>query len=539
MTEVDNQVRAQLVAVLAANGLLTGHWDLYVAFLLQAYHLCRERCRFSFIVPNPFLREKYAEQIRAHLLTHTWLVRVMSFGEENVFEEVSRLTLIPVFQKLEPGVDWRTFITLIDALPDASRTEKTIARSMSQARFYDSPEHQIRLANHDLEHEIIARIDSVSVTLGSICYVNYGAQVSSRVKGAFGKSDVVSAIPQGNAKRFIDGKRLSRYDVAWDGSYLDYRVAEMYGPRAPQLFESPKILIRDVTAAEERLVASLDESGYYCDHLIICATYYENVQDSGLQTRFEGVQRIEAPYPRLDFLTGLLASRLLTWYFRKVFATGSLQGSYSHTYPQQIRAFPIRRIAFTTPAETRAALAAEAQRLAAAAVTTGDFTAVLAFVASQLAAQPERSDVIHDLLAGLAEQMIAMNQQKGDEMRGFLAWLERETGARIENLTGRSQLRDYPGDYQKGEAPLPFNDPATGSGQGLLTILRKNARKLAVDPGGRKFQESLKKEYEASLAVLLPLKVRLAATDRLIDQVVYRLYELTEDEIGIVEDRGN
>ena len=75
-------------------------------------------------------------------------------------------------------------------------------------------------------------------------------------------------------------------------------------------------------------------------------------------------------------------------------------------------------------------LAIEAKRLAAAAVTTGDFTAVLAFVAEQLAAQPERSDVIHDLLAGLAEQMIAMNKQKGDEMRGFLAWLERETGAR-------------------------------------------------------------------------------------------------------------
>ena len=42
-----------------------------------------------------------------------------------------------------------------------------------------------------------------------------------------------------------------------------------------------------------------------------------------------------------------------------------------------------------------------------------------------------------------------------------------------------------------------------------------------------KFQESLKKEYEASLAVLLPLKARLAATDRLIDQVVYQLYGLT------------
>ena len=116
----------------------------------------------------------------------------------------------------------------------------------------------------------------------------------------------------------------------------------------------------------------------------------------------------------------------------------------------------------------------------------------MAFVTAQLAAQPERSDVISDLLAGLAKQMIALNQQKGDKLRGFLAWLERETGGKIEDLTGRSQLWDYLGDYQKGAPPLPFND--------LLAILRKNARKLAVDSGGHKFQESLKKEYEASLS---------------------------------------
>jgi hypothetical protein len=530
MTEVDNQARAQLVAALAANGLLTGHWDLYVAFLLQAYHLCRERCRFSFIVPNPFLREKYAEQIRARLLTHTWLVRVMSFGEENIFDEVSRQTLIPVFQKLESNADWRTFTTLIDSPPGVSSEEKPIARSVPQARFYDSPEHQIRLANHASEHKIIERIDDVSVPLGSICYVNYGAQVSSRVKGAFGKSDVVSATPQGNAKRFIDGKNLSRYDVVWDGRHLDYRAAEMYGPRAPALFESPKILIRDVTAAEERLVVGLDESGYYCDHLLICATHYANVQDSGLQTRFEGIQQIEGPYPQLSFLTGLLASRLLTWYFRKVFATGTLQGSYSHTYPQQIRAFPIRRIAFTTPADTRAALADEAGRLAATAVESAAPGPVLAFVAAQLAGQPERSDVIHDLLARLAGQMIALNEQRQAEMQSFLGWLGRESGARLAAFAGRTRLQNYLGDYQRDEPCLEFDD--------LLGLLKSNRRKLAVDPSRRAFQDRLRAEYAASLDVLLPIKRRLAAADRLIDRVVYVLYGLTEDEIAIVEGRA-
>ena len=36
---------------------------------------------------------------------------------------------------------------------------------------------------------------------------------------------------------------------------------------------------------------------------------------------------------------------------------------------------------------------------------------------------------------------------------------------------------------------------------------------------------------------LLPLRERIEKTDRLIDAVVYRLYALMEEEIGIVEEK--
>ncbi len=37
------------------------------------------------------------------------------------------------------------------------------------------------------------------------------------------------------------------------------------------------------------------------------------------------------------------------------------------------------------------------------------------------------------------------------------------------------------------------------------------------------------------MATLGPLLARIEETDRLIDQVVYKLYGLTDEEIGIVE----
>ena len=43
-----------------------------------------------------------------------------------------------------------------------------------------------------------------------------------------------------------------------------------------------------------------------------------------------------------------------------------------------------------------------------------------------------QTDVIHDLLAHLAQQMIDLNKQKQGEMRRFLRWLEDRTEDRPE-----------------------------------------------------------------------------------------------------------
>jgi hypothetical protein len=134
----------------------------------------------------------------------------------------------------------------------------------------------------------------------------------------------------------------------------------------------------------------------------------------------------------------------------------------------------------------------------------------------------EKSDVVRDLLAFLAEQMLEMNKQKQQEIKGFLGWLEGEIGAKVENMSPKTKVQEY---YK-----LQFDE--------LLAILKKNKRKLAIDPARREPQERLRLEFDASLAKLQPLMERIAATDGLIDRIVYKLYGLTEEEIGIVEGKA-
>jgi hypothetical protein len=145
----------------------------------------------------------------------------------------------------------------------------------------------------------------------------------------------------------------------------------------------------------------------------------------------------------------------------------------------------------------------------------------------------EQSDVVHDILAFLAEQMIELNKEKQKEIKGFLNWLETQLkitdGEGIEGLTNKSKIKNYLGDYQKGEMNLPFDE--------FWEILQKNKNKMVANLKSREFYETIKKEYEKSLSKLLPLKEKLAKTDRLIDQIVYKLYGLTDEEIAIIEKR--
>lgn len=116
-----------------------------------------------------------------------------------------------------------------------------------------------------------------------------------------------------------------------------------------------------------------------------------------------------------------------------------------------------------------------------------------------------------------------MNKAKNEEIKGFLKWLEREIGAEIDALTNKTAIKEY---YEHN-----FDH--------LLEVLKKNKNKISVDPANRKTQELFEKHFTKSMTILEPLKEKIKATDDLIDEIVYKLYGLTDEDIGIVKGENN
>ena len=164
------------------------------------------------------------------------------------------------------------------------------------------------------------------------------------------------------------------------------------------------------------------------------------------------------------------------------------------------------------------------------------FSELLDFVDVRLPQKPdgyadterEQSDVVHDLLAFLAEEMTRLHKEKQAEIKGFLMWLEGHLGISVEDLKNKTKVKGY-WSMEVGW-------------EGFLSALEQNRRMIqsarGVDITRREPQEAIRSEFEASVTKLRPLVERIELTDKLIDQIVYKLYGLTEDEIAVVEGRA-
>jgi len=314
---------------------------------------------------------------------------------------------------------------------------------------------------------------------------------------------------------------------------------------------------------------------------------------------------VERPDYREGFVCALLNSKLLAWLYTSS-STISVKDDFPQVTLEELRRLPIPRMTFSTPLKERRRLAEKGQTLYGEYTAKGDQDRVIGFVEHQLGQEPERADVVHDLLAYLSQQMIDLHKERqrlegefdlfrfverdtpclrldkalggplgAGEMVGDLSAVRHDIeGLRLAQeedgnwlLSVRAKLRDPESGWRKHQRDknsrfirqwlpayrLPL-DKATGrfyhyAFAQLGGFDFKGAGKF---PGGytRTALEKLQatkvpKFVPVDLAPLAALEADLAEvrrkiqlTDDLIDQIVYKLYSLTEEEIAIVEGPG-
>jgi len=133
---------------------------------------------------------------------------------------------------------------------------------------------------------------------------------------------------------------------------------------------------------------------------------------------------------------------------------------------------------------------------------------------------PGREDFVHDLLVMLAQRMMDLNRQKHETVQEFLQWVEVYCGCEVHALSNKTKLQGF----------------WEHDGAALVDVLRANRKRLSkADPTGLGFPRVFLSRHEEAVRAVSPVLEALEKTDRLIDQVVYKLYGLAEEEIAVVE----
>ena len=304
------------------------------------------------------------------------------------------------------------------------------------------------------------------------------------------------------------GDQFGRYFCVPNGNWTIYDPSlirkengEYASLRDENIFVGPKLY---VTRTGDNFFSFFDESHYASINLF--------------SFKFKAKEPALSYWFVLAVLNSAFAQR-----FNRLFLAPRFGDLFTETKILHLELLPIPDLKFNTPEKSRVARLAQAKQVYERTQADGKKEGVLHFVAEELAAKPAGADVVHDLLAFLAERMTSLNREKRAAAKQFLTDLKEFHGIDGRELNPKTKLDEF--------WKLETNE--------LFAHLRKNSKTLGARNVRLKDtdEEKIRARFQKAKDTLLPLETQLTFTDRLIDQVVYQLYGLTEQEIRLLEEK--
>ncbi len=531
--------------------------DYYNVFLEQSMRLCRTGGIFSMIVPNTWLLNVLFKKFRDFVLINGNCYHIRNYR-------------FPVFE--EAVVDTCVMV----GRPGITRARQIIIEHMDSQKQLQSNviDYETFALLHRIGVNLLANPRLLSIAVAAFrvgCRLTENAAIVQGCKPfQVGKGnppqtrEIVTQQPfvsyqkrDESFRPLLRGSLIARYSIMWNEDYWISYGDWLAEPRYTANFDAEKKLF--IRQTGDSLVVTLDEHQFIGrDNLYVIHPNRSNISNLGL--------------------LAILNSRMLTSLYRAI--NPEIGEALAQIKREHLVQLPIRRIFFITSQDEREQQVAELKSFYEGndydniltridellpKNTDGNFLAFVrsisvkdAIAKGHMTKQDaeksalkkdtlsgygengnplEKSDVVHDFLAFLAEQMIEMNRAKRTQIGRFWTDLEGVTDA---NTFAKLQKGKQERSLARKEPLRQFVNPESASSKRLEYALEwteeafKEFVKVLVSriPNLSDFLDVYRKYAPA----VQTLAQRVQATDELIDQIVYRLYGLTEEEVKIVEE---
>jgi type I restriction-modification system DNA methylase subunit len=242
--------------------------DSYCFFMVRALRLTRAEGFASFVVPNTFCDLENCDDFRNYLLTEFSLTDL--WQSRWAFKAAIVDTVVFVFRNESPDSAARVRVRV-----DGKEYERTLESFRSQKL------HKIDYRNRESDRKLLSKVDC-NPPLSNFAKVRAGVKMYEKGKGTPPQTEltlvrrpfsVEGNCPQG-WKPIYRGEDVQRYSLTRGREYVKYGPW-LAAPRDPELFLSPKILMR---RTDDHLRSSLEDESAICVNSCHVIKFHENMQ---------------------------------------------------------------------------------------------------------------------------------------------------------------------------------------------------------------------------------------------------------------------
>lgn len=298
--EWGEDLHAQRPYLAAHYSCFTDQYDLFAIFMQRSIELLNTGGCYGAITPNTWLNNEHYLALREWLSKSTQPSSLNDFRSLRVFKDATVLPIVFCCNRASK-VNEKAAIAV-----RKFTTEKVYAEHFSSLEIWRTfPGLVFNLLLRSEDVPILKKVETNSVSLGSLAQVKFGVKVYQKGKGRPKQSGEEAPQRLFEAERkvsadffpYLWGSHVRLWEIDRTPAWLRYgeHLAE---PRTFELFEGPRVLVRRIVG----------------DRLVLCPTAKTAVADQLLHT-----VKPTADAPSYFFIAAILQSRLLAYFFRTRF----------------------------------------------------------------------------------------------------------------------------------------------------------------------------------------------------------------------------
>jgi hypothetical protein len=565
-----------------------GAADLYCYFYEQATNLLKPQGYLGFITSNKWMRASYGQGLRDYLFTNAKIINFIDLGGQKVFDNASVDCNMIVYQK-KPSIkhlvskgnvdnvnnkDNIDNINNLDSVSNAGNLYNI--NSIGNADSKDNPDNISNINNEDnfddyffkastnlisyrlfhiknldpkcfnitatdIDRQIKAKMEAIGTPLkdwdikinrGILTGYNEAFIINTKTKEELCKKDPKC---EDIIKPILRGRDIDRYGYEWVGLWVIYTNSSVEENDYPVVinylrqFEN-SLKLKTGNSKWYQLQVDYYNSGQYQNFTKSRIIYQEIVSDSCFCYTEESICNNDTVFlmtgENLKYLTALLNSRLCTWSFKKFYAGGGLGAEVFRYKKMFIEKLPIPQIPLSAqkPFEEKA----EAMLKLNKDLKTHSTQMVDFLVDKFLPYHKPKSK------KQVMEEFEALKTDTDyDKSIPEINRVANHNNSLVKRLSKDTNEALGEEDIYKLKSRLSKWHEAGFNLAELFTILQKF--NISV-PSKEQFAFSLEfnETFTQKAKECQSLQTQITSLDKEIDAMVYKLYGLTQEEIGVV-----